>query len=49
VRAIAFSNKGYHIAASWDKILKLFDMRKGFAPTDIDFANATSLSFDEFG
>ena len=49
MRRIAFSNKGYHLAASWESSVKLFDMRKGFAATDIAFEGASSLSFDEFG
>ena len=49
VRKVVFSNKGYHLAASWDSYVKLFDMRKGFAATDIAFEGACSLSFDEYG
>jgi hypothetical protein len=46
VRKITFSNKGYHLAACWDSEVKLFDMRKGFAATEIPFENVKSLSFD---
>jgi WD40 repeat protein len=49
VRKVVFSNKGYHLAASWDTCVKLFDMRKGFGATDIAFEGACSLSFDEYG
>lgn len=49
VRSITFSNKGYHLAAGWESCVKLFDMRKGFAATDIAFEGAKSLGFDEFG
>ena len=44
-----FSNKGYHLAASWDSCVKLFDMRKGFSFTEIPFEGASSLSFDSYG
>jgi len=53
IHQIAFSNKGYLIAASWknSSLIKLYDMRKGFGETAITFdcSSDISLSFDPFG
>jgi hypothetical protein len=49
VRKVVFSNKGYHLAASWESCVKLFDMRKGFAATEIAFEGASYLGFDTYG
>lgn len=54
---ICFSNKGYQFAAAWkdSNVIKLYDMRKNFAATDIIFprddstACVNNISFDEYG
>jgi len=57
VSNICFSNKGYQFAASWkgSNVVKLFDMRKNFGATSIEFpaessnSEVQSLSFDAYG
>ena len=54
---ICFSNKGYQFAAAWkgSNIVKLYDMRKNFAATDIIFPRdndsdcVKNLQFDTYG
>ena len=51
---IAFSNKGYHIAASFknSSVVKVYDMRKNFSISNIELPQksvVSSLEYDPFG
>lgn len=53
ISEICFSNKGYQFAASWkgSNIVKLYDMRKNFTATCLEFTQPTvqSICFDFYG